>query len=167
MESDTPDQLTPQEDPPDTSPPDATATSTTARPPARKRRGHPLVVVRWVLRGLLLVVALTCLVVLVIKRAPSASADPAAGDWALTITLADGANYGEALVYAGPVQEGTELADAARIEEEVTKALASRPDGHVLILVAGGVSLQEVERVRRLVNEARPDCHIHLGALDP
>jgi hypothetical protein len=114
--------------------------------------------VRWLLRAALAASCLASVLVMAVSAFISPGGDTLGGEaYGTVVTLIDGSTYGEAVVFVGPQQQGTELSGDDAIREAVAVALQRGESREVLIRVSGGVSQREVERVRRLVNEAAPD----------
>lgn len=117
---------------------------------------------RWMLRIMLVLVAVSAVAVWLLFGMRGASSPPAAGD-GLVITLAEGDTYGMARVYVGQVA-GEGLSDDQEIRDALAGPLAGASS--VLIKVAPGVYQREVSRVWRLVNETATGKTIRMAPLE-
>jgi hypothetical protein len=114
--------------------------------------------VRWLLRAALAASCLASVLVVAASALFAPGGDTLSGEAYVTVvTLIEGDTYGDAVAIVGPKQEGSELTSDDAIREAVAAALQRGESRDVLIRVSGGVSQREVERVRRLVNEAALD----------
>lgn len=131
--------------------------------------GPPAPVLRLLVRaacGLLIVAALG--VYLLNPAAPMTAAkfDPAS---TVVVSLVQGSNYGQAIVYLGDGAVGDPLVDDESLKQALAGAVGDSGKSRLLIKASGGVHQREVDRVGRLILLAVPaerNIEIHVAPLE-
>lgn len=141
----------------------AAATASMAR-----SRGGLVRVMRWLVRGVLLVLCVACAAVGWWGRQPGGKST-SGQQWDAVVTLDEGAAYGEAVVYIGDPTNGKAVADDTELQQAIAAALPAAGSPRVLVKAAPGVDVGAVDRVRRLVLAARPGqtVEVTLGLYEP
>lgn len=131
--------------------------------------GPPAPVLRLLVRaacGLLVVAALG--IYLLNPAAPRTAAkfDPAT---TLVVSLVQGSNYGQVVVYLGDGAVGEPLTDDESLKQALASAVGDSSKTSLLIKASGGVHQREVDRVGRLVLQTVPaerNLPIHVAPLE-
>ncbi len=123
---------------------------------------------RWLLRGVLLVVCVASLVVGWWGRRPG-GVSTIDQDWGLVVTLDEGPNYGEAVVYLGDPATGKTFSDDVELQQALQSALAAAGSPRVLVQAAPGVSMAAVDRVQNILRaaQAAQTVDVSLGLYEP
>ncbi len=118
--------------------------------------GPPAAVLRQLVRaacGLLVVAALAIFLLSPAAPRTAAKLDPAT---TVVVSLVQGTNYGQAVVYLGDGAVGDPLTDDESLKQALASAVGDSSKSALLIKASGGVHQREIDRVGRLVLQTVP-----------